>query len=207
MAELKKGILGGFSGTVGTVVGANWRGKDIIRSRPKASSKMPTLAQMAQREKFKMISHFIQPIRSLHSRYFGEKTGTKSKVNLALSYFLTETIVENDGIFTIDYLKVLISKGELTGFTNLTLTRNLTQIDIEWADNSNQGTAKAEDKVSIAIYCETYKEWRVWEDVAIRSDSSISIQLPTHWDNEVIYCYAFLYQLLHKRVSTSVLIT
>ena len=35
MAEIKKGILGGFSGKVGTVVGVNWRGKDIIRSLPK----------------------------------------------------------------------------------------------------------------------------------------------------------------------------
>ena len=34
MAEIKKGILGGFSGKVGPVVGANWRGKDIIRSTP-----------------------------------------------------------------------------------------------------------------------------------------------------------------------------
>ncbi len=35
MAEIKKGILGGFSGKVGTVVGVNWRGKDIIRSYQK----------------------------------------------------------------------------------------------------------------------------------------------------------------------------
>lgn len=38
MATLNKGILGGFSGKVGTVVGANWRGLDIIRSRPKISN-------------------------------------------------------------------------------------------------------------------------------------------------------------------------
>lgn len=35
MAKIKKGILGGFSGKVETVVGVNWRGKDIISSLPK----------------------------------------------------------------------------------------------------------------------------------------------------------------------------
>ncbi len=49
MAEIKKGILGGFSGKVGT----NWRGKDIIRSLPKASKKAPTEEQLIQRVKFR----------------------------------------------------------------------------------------------------------------------------------------------------------
>lgn len=42
MATYKKGILGAFSGTVGPVVGASYRGKDVIRSRPKKSSKPAT---------------------------------------------------------------------------------------------------------------------------------------------------------------------
>jgi hypothetical protein len=42
MAKFNKGILGGFSGTVGTVVGANWRGMDVMRSRPKKSGSTPT---------------------------------------------------------------------------------------------------------------------------------------------------------------------
>ena len=42
MANISKGILGGFSGKVGTIVGANYRGKDIIRSVPKKSGRKPT---------------------------------------------------------------------------------------------------------------------------------------------------------------------
>ncbi len=33
MLRVTKGILGGFSEKVGAIAGANWRGKDIIRSR------------------------------------------------------------------------------------------------------------------------------------------------------------------------------
>ena len=35
MGTFKKGILGGFNGTVGTVVGSNWKGITVMRSRPK----------------------------------------------------------------------------------------------------------------------------------------------------------------------------
>jgi hypothetical protein len=35
MGTFNKGILGGFSGKVGTVVGFNWRGLDVMRSLPK----------------------------------------------------------------------------------------------------------------------------------------------------------------------------
>ena len=42
MAEIKKGILGGFSGKVGTVVGVNWRGRDIIKKKKKKSKRRST---------------------------------------------------------------------------------------------------------------------------------------------------------------------
>jgi hypothetical protein len=34
MGKISKGILGGFSGTVGTVVGGKWKGIDYMRSKP-----------------------------------------------------------------------------------------------------------------------------------------------------------------------------
>ncbi len=32
MGKLQMGILGGFIGKVGTVVGFNWKGKDVMRA-------------------------------------------------------------------------------------------------------------------------------------------------------------------------------
>lgn len=58
MGTFKKGILGGFSGTVGTVVGSTWRGMDVMRSRPKKSGSAPTPEQLLQREKFALAMRF-----------------------------------------------------------------------------------------------------------------------------------------------------
>jgi len=41
MGKIEKGILGGFSGKVGTVVGGNWRGIDYMRSKGKRSNTAP----------------------------------------------------------------------------------------------------------------------------------------------------------------------
>jgi len=79
MAEIKRGILGGVSGKVGTVVGANWRGKNIIRAIPRKSGKKPSPLQVEQRSKFKLMSNFLQPFNALFSRYFGTDRGLSLK--------------------------------------------------------------------------------------------------------------------------------
>ncbi|WP_148041454.1 DUF6266 family protein [Kaistella daneshvariae] len=97
MGTIKKGILGGFSGTVGTVVGANWRGMDVIRSRPKSSGSNPTPLQLLQREKFALAIKFQNSLRSMQSRLYGENAGVKSRVNLAAAYLLREVVAEENG--------------------------------------------------------------------------------------------------------------
>ena len=44
MGTIKKGILGGFSGKVGTVIGAAWKGIDYMRSVSTSVSKSVFMA-------------------------------------------------------------------------------------------------------------------------------------------------------------------
>lgn len=41
MGTFSKGILGGFSGTVGTVIGGNWKGIQYMRSQPNNDPVLP----------------------------------------------------------------------------------------------------------------------------------------------------------------------
>ena len=102
MGEIRKGILGGFSGKVGTVVGANYRGKDVMRSLPKRSNRPATQAQREQRLKFAIASKFIAPIAPLLRSFYGEASGTASKRNLSLSYHITEAVTGVYPNFMID---------------------------------------------------------------------------------------------------------
>ena len=70
MAIVKDGILGGFSGKVGNIVGLTLNGVPIMRAAPKASQKPPTEKQRLQRLKFSLAIEFTKPFLWITERFF-----------------------------------------------------------------------------------------------------------------------------------------
>lgn len=56
MAIIKQGILGGGSGTVGTVVMTAWKGRAIVKSLPLSVANPKSTGQVSQRTKFKSVT-------------------------------------------------------------------------------------------------------------------------------------------------------
>lgn len=192
MARISKGILGGFSGKVGTVVGATWRGQDIIRSVPKASGKQPTEKQLQQQMKFKLAVSFLQPLKNLQAFYFGSNSGTKSRLNLAVSYTLNQAVDMVADQPIIVYSKVLITKGDLAGFQNLNV-QNLSggSLQCTWDDNTVQGNASATDDMSVVAYCEELNEMIIYQNIAKRQDATISISFSALYVGKEVQLWAF----------------
>lgn len=204
MATLSKGILGGFSGKVGPVVGANWRGMDIIRSRPKSSRRTPSERQLEQQLKFKLAISFLQPIKNIQSRFFGSGSGVKSRVNLAVSYTISEAIQMVAGLPELIFNKVLITRGELTSFQNAVLTTQPGGVlHLEWEDNSTQGDAAPKDQVSIVCYCAELNNWEIYEGIVMRSDLMADVTLPAYCLGKTMEVYAFLNNEKQTAASTS----
>lgn len=204
MATLSKGILGGFSGKVGPVVGATWRGMDVIRSRPKSSKRNPTEKQLEQQLKFKLAISFLQPIKNIQSRFFGSGSGVKSRVNLAVSYTISEAIQMVAGLPELIFNKVLITRGELTSFQNAVLTTQPGGVlHLEWEDNSTQGDAAPKDQVSIVCYCAELNNWEIYEGIVMRSDLMADVTLPAYCLGKTMEVYAFLNNEKHTAASTS----
>lgn len=119
-----------------------------MRSLPKPSQKEPTEKQLLQQAKFKLAVGFLQPLKTIQSQYFGSGSGVKSRVNLATSYTINEAIEVVKDVPELIYNKVLITRGELTGFQNTMLSTQAGGVlDLEWEDNSSQGNASATDQV------------------------------------------------------------
>ena len=192
MGTIKKGILGGFSGTVGTVLGANWRDMDVIRSRPKSSGSNPTPLQLLQRQKFALAMKFQNSLRAMQSRLYGDNSGVKSRVNLAASYLLKEVVTEQNGEIVLQMNKVLITKGDLTGFQNIeksTITGE--KVNFTWDDNSSQALANATDLFCTAIYEEESGEFHVQEGPEVRSAGAAAVTLPATWNGKTVHVFAF----------------
>ncbi|TYA55292.1 DUF6266 family protein [Formosa maritima] len=179
MATFEKGILGGFSGKVGNVVGSRWRGRNVMRSLPQRGNYTPTEEQLLQRERFKTVVEFLTPIKGELSKYFGKKQGDKSTYNLATSYHLLEALTEVLGGFTMDYRKVLISKGDLRGLDTPTLAAAANQVlNLGWVDNSGQGNAVETDTLLVVVYAPVEQLYQTFEGVATRNQGSVALTLP-----------------------------
>lgn len=194
MATITKGILGGFSGTVGTIVGATWRGKDIIRSRPKPSGKQPTEKQKLQQAKFGLAINFLQPLRTLQNLYFGNKAGVKSRVNQAVSYLINNAMEVVENLPKLVYNKVLITKGDLTGFQNVAVVVQPDQVmKFSWENNVEQGNAAADDVFCAVCYCEELNDFSI-TDNGIRRDALLAeVQLPEYLQGKQVRVFVFFH--------------
>ena len=205
MAEIKKGILGGFSGKVGTVVGVNWRGKDIIRSLPKKSKRRPTDLQLMQQIKFKQVIGFLQPIRPVLNLYFGNRVGLKSRYNIATSYTLNNVLEMVNDLPVIVLERVLVSKGDLVGFLQPTIeSTGGDSFQMNWEDNSGQGNAQPSDLVNVICYCEELNSFEVLQSIESRDVLVAHIPLPTYYNGKKVNFWAFLNSETKTMASTSI---
>ncbi len=152
MGKYKKGILGAFSGKIGTVVGSSWKGIEYMRSLPRPSTKAATDQQMIQRAKFALVSAFFRSASALINMGYQSLAQGKSGYNVATSDFIADAIIGTYPDFEIDYSKVLFSKGTLTGAYGVNAVSESGSVKVNWDDNSNSGTAKASDQIVILVY-------------------------------------------------------
>jgi hypothetical protein len=204
MGTYNKGILGAFSGKVGPVVGASWRGKEIIRSLPKKNNKIATPTQLQQRLKFATVTSFLGPIYPILNRYYGTNAGEQTRINKAMSYHLKDVTVYNDPDFEIQYNKVQLSKGDLLGVQGATIASTAPNtINFTWEDNAGQGEALATDKLVVGVYNPAVKNWIYALAVGDRSTTSGALLLPATFSGATVEVWALFASADEKRYATS----
>ena len=62
MGKIKQGILGGFKGTVGTVIGSSWNGIAYMKGKPQSVKNPRTDAQVQQRNFFKEVQGLVSQL-------------------------------------------------------------------------------------------------------------------------------------------------
>ena len=62
MGKIKQGILGGFRGKVGTVIGSSWNGISYMRGQAQSVRNANTEAQQAQRAFFKQVQELTSQL-------------------------------------------------------------------------------------------------------------------------------------------------
>jgi hypothetical protein len=155
MGTIKQGILGGFSGKVGKVIGGTWKGIDYMRGIPSSVSNPQTEGQVTQRNKFgacialakSVIDSIIRPI-------WNRKAVKMTGINL---FTKTNLPVFNELGEIVDFDNLKFSIGDLPLPTNLVIENNLAgngAIHVAWTDNSGTGYAAPTDNIRVLVMCD-----------------------------------------------------
>lgn len=204
MASFQKGILGGFSGKVGTVIGGNWKGIDYMRSKGGNKNKNPTQPQLSQQLKFGLCIRFLQTMSGLVEVGFKTFAVQKTGINSALSYLLQNAVAGAYPTFNIVYSDVLVSRGDLPNVLGPAVVSGAASVvTFSWTDNSGVGSTKPTDKAILAAYCPAFNQCIYTTGSADRSTLTDSIDLST-FAGQLIETYIGFISADGKSVATSI---
>jgi hypothetical protein len=207
MGKFSKGILGPFSGKVGTVVGAVRDGEWTMRSLPSRSSKPATMAQLAQRAAFGLMIGFFRPIGAMLKLGFMNRKRGQTANNAAMQYNLNEAIVGVYPALTLDYSKITLSRGALLEPPAMNVSAaEEAQLDFSWISNAGTepGNTNGTDALSIVAYNPVKDRFVAAPGVAARSAQTYELALPLDFSGDSVEVWVFFVKADGKAASDSV---
>lgn len=192
MGKINLGILDGFSGKVGTVVGYKRNGKKIMRAYVDKMKNPRTESQMNVRLRFKVLTELAKGFR------------TAIKIGLELTAKSLNHSVSNDffqknwgavraegGVAEVDYGNLKLSDGELpeVGFGSANFEEPL-RVSVGFTPNSDAPDADADDMVYLFVFQPDSMKGVLSAPVQ-RSTGSIEMALPSTWSGMTVHVYGF----------------
>ena len=180
MGKIKQGILGGFKGKVGTVIGSSWNGIAYMRGLPQSQKDPKSAAQLSQRSFFREIQRLVSQLSAeqLASLYPSITTG-KTRRNMLVHQLAAAAAVVDD-VKTVDLsLMEGIGNGERIDSPMLesmvTVTDDVLDIYAEAAAAESIGKPAEANFIAVA-YNITQKKIGVFNtDV---TDPSMGVSVP-----------------------------
>jgi hypothetical protein len=151
MARIAKGLLGGFSGKIGPVVGYTLYGIDRMRSLPDRTAP-PTENELKNRSQFKLVQETLNPIKELLKLGFKDYWTVSGGTRGALSYNRQFAVKATENGDEIDPECFKISGGSLPGLTGLKVLQESAKfLRFYWNPESAPGGSGYDQVMLLAI--------------------------------------------------------
>lgn len=206
MGSLKKGILSGIKGKVGTVVGSTWRGVDYIRSAGGKRRKGPgTEEQEIQRAKFKLVAAFCSVLAEVLEFGYSDSAQNMTGRNSAVGYILDTAVIGQHPNWQLDYPNILVTAGTRppNALTPAAACNAPAKIDFTWGDNSGISKAKDTDVAVIVAYCEELEHCDFKITEIKRSAQAVTLNLHPALSGKKVHTWLSFATADKKRVSKS----
>ncbi|HET6557120.1 MAG TPA: DUF6266 family protein [Prolixibacteraceae bacterium] len=190
MATINHGVMGGFSGKVGTVVGGNWNGIDYMRTRQPKRNDAKSNAQLDQRLRFSTVVQFLKPFKPFFNVGFKNRKAGISVFNAATSVNLRNAITGTYPDYSIDYSKVKVSMGTMPSALNPAVVNGpADELLFTWENNYDRIGALGNDKVVLLVYNPYNKKLVTLFEGNSRMAGNQAFTLPNGFGRENLQCY------------------
>ncbi len=149
MAKLHQGILGGFSGTVGSVIGYRRNNQWFMRARPRFVANPRTEAQQAHRRQFgdmvSLASKLLPALKVGMRHYAPQHVMTAGNAFVHLNW-------TREGAISLKDMRLSVGPVPMVTFTEITVENGV--LTLRWDKNLHHHGAKNEDTIKIYAYNE-----------------------------------------------------
>ena len=138
MGKIKQGILGGFKGKVGTVIGASWNGISYMRGLAQSHKNPKTAAQQAQRAFFKEVQDLVGQLTNEQLLFlFPNSAKGMSRRNALVQQLAALKLVENDEKH-VDLANIdTIGNAPTADMPDVSVAADGDNLDISWDGDSD----------------------------------------------------------------------
>lgn len=203
MARYKNGINGPVQGKVGSVIAANWRGIDYLRSTWEVT-KPASPAQQDQRRRFAVAMGWVKPLMPLINIGFQSVITAKTPQNAAVSYHMKHALTGEAPDFQIDFPRAIFSVGGLQPAVIREISRQPEGlVYISWEDQLETVYCAGTDLATLILYSPDLKKFVTYKGVASRADGELLLELPASFAGNSLHVYLFFVRSTGEENSTT----
>lgn len=172
MAKIPDGILSGFRGKIGNIVGVKRHGEYYVRSQPNKINDKASPKQLQQRSRMQIVSPLAAKLHAFIQHTYGTIKPHRVR-DPFLSVNLKSAVRVVNGINELDYEGLMVSSGALKNVAGPEAVRpEKNRVHLSWTDNSDKPMANKNDRVFILglIKAGRHHETVFELNAAIRSD-------------------------------------
>lgn len=206
MAIINQGIVGGFSGKAGPMIGSSWKSKAIMKARPMfKKNRTFSQAQLDQQEKFKLMMAFLSPIENILLHFFNSTTQDRSGFQEAFSANLKDAIAGIASPFAIDFTKLQLSNGSIETPKKVTaVAEPSSMIKFGWSPFLQpKSKSSLADKTVAILYNEAENSFVMSEFNIRRSDQELMVDASA-FTGQLVHCWLFCLSDDERKASPSI---
>lgn len=195
MSVISQGILGGFSGKTGPVIGSSWRGKPVMKAKPIfKKNRTFTVPQQNQQEKFKLMTSFLSSIDYLLNGTYKKAGKAKSGYQEAFAENLKNAVLGEESPFSVNYPNVKLAHGSIPFLSAVTCQAETdNRVKFSWNLITDPGKKASEaDRAIAVLYCEEMAMFITSDFTHRRSEQELLVDATSFSGKEVHSWFFFL---------------